>query len=304
MNKLAFLFLIYDVINHENIWFNFFKGISKTKYNIYIHYKPDALETLDFFNEYKIKKSKTIDTKYADISIVKAQNILIREALKDKDNKHFIFLSGACIPLKSFNYIYNYLDTRYSYFHIAGTEDCFPDCEVALKYIPRHHIKKASQWCILNRRHGELLSATNNANNYLVWFKDTYAPDELCYISYLSYIYNTKSSTSSSTSSSSTSLTSSSSTSLTSSLDNELISTSYDSPPEVATTFANWEDMNYKYVTDRELKNYKNISEEELEHLLKSDSLFGRKFKPSCYYSLNKRFYYDRIISNGSNDSR
>ena len=291
MNKLAFLFLIYDVINHENIWFNFFKGISKTKYNIYIHYKPDALETLDFFNEYKIKKSKTIDTKYADISIVKAQNILIREALKDKDNKHFIFLSGACIPLKSFNYIYNYLDTRYSYFHIAGAEDCFPDCEVALKYIPRHHIKKASQWCILNRRHGELLSDAaasdasdaSDANNYLVWFKDTYAPDELCYISYLSYIYNSSSSTSS--------------------LDNELISTSYDSPPEVATTFANWEDMNYKYVTDRELKNYKNISEEELEHLLKSNSLFGRKFKPSCYYSLNKRFYYDRIISNDSNDS-
>ena len=291
MNKLAFLFLIYDVINHENIWFNFFKGISKTKYNIYIHYKPDALETLDFFNEYKIKKSKTIDTKYADISIVKAQNILIREALKDKDNKHFIFLSGACIPLKSFNYIYNYLDTRYSYFHIAGAEDCFPDCEVALKYIPRHHIKKASHWCILNRRHGELLSDAaasdasdaSDANNYLVWFKDTYAPDELCYISYLSYIYNSSSSTSS--------------------LDNELISTSYDSPPEVATTFANWEDMNYKYVTDRELKNYKNISEEELEHLLKSNSLFGRKFKPSCYYSLNKRFYYDRIISNDSNDS-
>jgi hypothetical protein len=220
---------------------------------------------------------------------VKAQNILIREALKDKDNKHFIFLSGACIPLKSFNYIYNYLDTRYSYFHIAGDDECFPDCEVALKYIPKHHIKKASQWCILNRKHGELLTnavePANAANNYLVWFKDTYAPDELCYISYLSYIYN--SSASSSTSSST----------LSSSLDKELITTSYDSPPEVATTFANWEDMNYKYVSDRELKNYKNISEEELEHLLRSVSLFGRKFKPSCYYSLNKRFYYDRIVS-------
>jgi hypothetical protein len=292
MNKLAFLFLIYDAINHENIWFNFFNGISKARYNIYIHYKTD--DTLDFFNEYKIKKSKTIDTKYADISIVKAQNILIREALKDKDNKHFIFLSGACIPLKSFNYIYNYLDTRYSYFHIAGADDCFPDCEVALKYIPKHHIKKASQWCILNRKHGELLTnaanatlSANSTTNYLVWFKDTYAPDELCYISYLSYIYNTSSSSSSASSASA-------------SLDKELITTSYESPPEVATTFANWEDMNYKYVTDRELKNYKNISEEELEHLLRSDSLFGRKFKPSCYYSLNKRFYYDRIVSKAS----
>jgi hypothetical protein len=267
MNKIAFLFLIYDIINHENIWFTFFNGISKNKYTIYIHYKTN--DKLEFFNEYKI--NKTVNTKYADISIVKAQNILIKEALKDKNNKHFIFLSGSCIPLKSFNYIYNTLDIKYSYFHIADPDDCFPDCEVALKYIPKKHINKASQWCILNRRHSELLiKGTEGDNNYLIWFKDTYAPDELCYISYLSYIYN-------------------------GSLSNELITTSYISPPEVATTFANWEDMNYKYVSERELKNYKYINEDELEHLLRSKSLFGRKFKPSCYYSLNKKFYYDKI---------
>ena len=267
MNKIAFLFLIYDIINHENIWFNFFNGISKNKYNIYIHYKTN--DKLDYFDDYKINNSLITNTIYADISIVKAQNILIKEALKDKDNKHFIFLSGSCIPLKSFNYVYNYLDSKYSYFHIADPDDCFPDCEVALQYIPKTHIKKASQWCILNRRHSELL--IKGAADYLLWFKDTYAPDELCYISYLSYIYNNK-------------------------LSNEIISTSYASPPEVATTFANWEDMNYKYASERELKNYKNISEDELEHLLRSKSLFGRKFKPSCYYSLNKRFYYDIIL--------
>ena len=276
MNKIAFLFLIYDVINHENIWFQFFNGISKNKYNIYIHYKTD--DTLEFFNDYKLNINKTINTKYADISIVKAQNILIKEALKDKNNKHFIFLSGSCIPLKSFNYIYNYLDVKYSYFHIADPDDCFPNCKVALKYIPKIHINKSSQWCILNRLHSELLikggESTDSANNYLIWFKDTYAPDELCYISYLSYIYNKNGSDL---------------------LSKEIISTSYTSSPEVATTFANWEDMNYKYASERELKNYKNISEEELEYLLRSKSLFGRKFKPSCYYSLNKRFYYDVI---------
>ena len=276
MNKIAYLFLIYDIINHENIWFQFFNGISKNKYNIYIHYKTD--DRLEFFNDYKLNINKTINTKYADISIVKAQNILIKEALKDKSNKHFIFLSGSCIPLKSFNYIYNNLDVKYSYFHIADPNDCFPDCEVALKYIPKIHINKASQWCILNRPHSELLikGAENNesANNYLIWFKDTYAPDELCYISYLSYIFNKNNFNL---------------------LSKEIISTSYTSEPEVATTFANWEDMNYKYASERELKNYKNISEEELTHLLRSKSLFGRKFKPSCYYSLNKKFYYDII---------
>ena len=101
MNKIAFLFLIYDVINHENIWFNFFNGISKNKYNIYIHYKTN--DKLDYFDDYKINNTLNINTKYADISIVKAQNILIKEALKDKSNKHFVFLSGSCIPLKSFN---------------------------------------------------------------------------------------------------------------------------------------------------------------------------------------------------------
>lgn len=268
MNKIAFLFLIYDIINHESIWFNFFNGISKDKYNIYIHYKTN--DNLDFFNDYKINNTLNINTKYADISIVKAQNILIKEALKDKNNKHFIFLSGSCIPLKSFNYIYNLLDTKHSYFHVAHPNDCFPDCEVALKYIPKKHINKASQWCILNRPHSELL--IKGAEDYLLWFKDTYAPDELCYISYLSYVYK-------------------------SGLSNEIISTTYEEPPEMATTFANWEDMNYIYASTRELKNYKNISEEELHHLLRSKSLFGRKFKPSCYYSLNKSFYYDIIMA-------
>jgi hypothetical protein len=279
MNKIAFLFLLYDIINHENIWFKFFNGISKNKYNIYIHYKTD--DRLEFFNDYKLNKKKIINTKYADISIVKAQNILIKEALKDKNNKHFIFLSGSCIPLKSFNYIYNYLDVKYSYFHIADPDDCFPDCEVVLKYIPKIYINKASQWCIINRPHSKLLikgsESHDSVNNYLKWFKDTYAPDELCYISYLSYIYNKNG---------------------TDLLSKEIISTSYTSPPEVATTFANWEDMNYKYASERELKNYKNISEDELNHLLRSKSLFGRKFKPSCYYSLNKRFYYNIITDN------
>jgi len=277
MKKIAFLFLLYDIINHENIWFQFFNGISKNKYNIYIHYKTD--DRLEFFNDYKL--NKTINTKYADISIVQAQNILISEALKDKNNKHFIFLSGSCIPLKSFNYIYNYLDVKYSYFHIADPNDCFPDCEVVLKYIPKIHINKASQWSIINRPHSELLikgsESHDHNSNYLKWFKNTYAPDELCYISYLSYIYNKNG---------------------TNQLSKEIISTSYTSPPEVATTFANWEDMNYKYVSERELKNYKNISEEELKHLLRSKSLFGRKFKPSCYYSLNKRFYFNIITDN------
>jgi hypothetical protein len=107
----------------------------------------------------------------------------------------------------------------------------------------------------------------------LLWFKNAYAADELCYITYLSYIYGDK-------------------------LGEEIKQTSYNSPPEVATTFANWEGMDYKYATDRELKNYIHITQAELLHLLKSPCFFGRKFKPIAAQSINKDFYLDYIVKN------
>ena len=49
-----------------------------------------------------------------------------------------------------------------------------------------------------------------------------------------------------------------------------------------STTFVNWEGSDYKYVSLNELKNYKNISEEELKYLINSKCLFGRKFNIEC----------------------
>lgn len=277
MLKIAFIFLIYSTINHENIWHTFFKNVDKTRYNIYIHYKTDV--KLKYFDEYKI--NETVSTKYADISIVKAQNHMLQEALKDINNTHFIFLSGSCIPFKSFDYIYNILDSRFSYFHIADKEECLPDCEDALKYINIKYLNKASQWCILNRKHAILI--VNGANyyknayscrtlNYLVWFEKSYAPDELCYLTFLARIFNNK-------------------------LENEIIATYYNKPPEYATTFANWEGMDYKYVSHNELKNYVYISENELMHLINSPCLFGRKFKPYSTLSLTNDIYIHHISS-------
>lgn len=278
MIKLAFIFLIYDIINHEELWHMFFKNVDNSKYSIYIHYKTDV--KLKYFNEYKV--DKPLDTKYADISIVKAQNHMLEIALKDVNNTNFIFVSGACIPLKSFNYIYENIDIKYSYFHIADPEDSLEDCKDTLNYINKKYINKASQWCILNRKHSLLLVYGAKFNkylfnkkyttNYLVWFNNSYAPDELCYITYLSFIYKDN-------------------------LDKEIIATYYNEPPERATTFANWEGMNYKYVSEKELKNYIHISEGELKHLLYSTCFFGRKFKPSASLSLRNNYYIEYISS-------
>ena len=92
--KIAFCFLIYDKINHEELWNNWLKNIDKNKYNIYIHYKENKL--LKHFNNKKIKEN--IKTSWGDISVVLAQNLLLKEALKDPNNQNFIFVTGSCIP--------------------------------------------------------------------------------------------------------------------------------------------------------------------------------------------------------------
>jgi len=263
MKKIAFCFLIYDIINHEEIWKHFFSNIDKNKYNIYIHYKYNA--PLKYFEKYKLEK--TIKTEHADISLVKAQNILLETALcHDNENTLFIFLSNSCIPLKPFDYIYNTLNENFSYFNISPHIQCFPRCNKSLQYISEKYIQKASQWCILNKNHTKLL--LQNQDEYITWFnyKET-VPDEHCYITFF-YKNN---------------------------LQNEVICTMNESIN--ATTFTNWEGTYYKYPSIRGLKNYQTISYEELIYLLHSKSLFGRKFNKECISLINNETYM-KYISN------
>lgn len=246
MKKIAFLFLIYDEINHEDIWKLFFQNIPTDKYNIYIHHKYNR--PLKHFEKYKLEQC--IETSYGDISITNAFNLLISKALEDCDNKTFILLSGSCIPFKNFNYVYDNLDTSYSYFNIAPHSACFPRCNNALQYLGENYIQKASQWCILNRKHADLM--IKEEANYVKWFEKCDNSDEHCYIT---TIYHNK-------------------------LEKEIITT-----PNIAkdaTTFVNWQGMDYKYPSYFGLKNYSYISKDELIYLLQSMSLFGRKFNKNC----------------------
>lgn len=79
MKKLGFLFLIVDKINHPDLWKLFFDQDKNNKHNIFIHYK---------FNKYvKHFESKKLNncaqTKWGDISIVYAQNLLLKAAVDD-----------------------------------------------------------------------------------------------------------------------------------------------------------------------------------------------------------------------------
>ncbi|AYV85051.1 MAG: hypothetical protein Satyrvirus2_62 [Satyrvirus sp.] len=245
--KLAFLFLIYDEINHEELWYNFFKNIDKSKYSIYIYYKYQ--KPLKYFEEYKL--CNCIPTIHGTISIVHAHNILIKAALQDLDNYKFINVSQACIPFKSFDYIYDFLTKdNFAHFNVAPQKQCLPRCISVLDNLPHYRIYKSSNWFILNRSLAELV---NTNDKFIDYFKDVRNPEQHFFITMVYDYWRHK----------------------------EIIAT--DNLAEGATTFTNWQDMNYKYPSQKNLKNYKNISNNELQYLLDAPCLFGRKFDKGCF---------------------
>lgn len=260
MGKLAFLFLIYDQINHEDVWAKFFEKVDRNAYSIFVHYKEN--KPLKHFEKHKL--SNCVPTQYSHVSLVEAQNVLLREALKDDKITHFIFVSGACIPLKNFRQVHDFLDRRYSYFNICPKTGWFEKhLKVSNKVYPKF-VNKAHQWCILNTKHARVLTKDTD---YLSWFdydNGRAAPDEMCYVTKL----------------------------FAKGLETELKTT-----PNLGvggTTFTNCGDMAYPFPKAQDgLKNYSSISLEELEYLVKSKSLFARKFNREC--NLNFPSYLSAI---------
>ena len=262
MKKIAFCFLIYDEINHEDLWNIFFKNIDENKYNIYIHYKTN--KPLKYFDKYKI--DNCIETLHGEVSIVKAQIILLKKGLDD-NNTIFCFLSGHCIPLKSFNYIYNTLDENYSYFNVSSDSECFPRCNLTLNFLSKNLIKKSNAMYIINKKLVNLL--IENEQLMINWFNNVKSADEHCVITLVYYLK----------------------------LENEIITTPNLSND--ATTFTNWGDMGYKYESGYGLKNYDTIEKEEVVYLLNSKCLFGRKFNTKCYSDLSIKEYLENISTTG-----
>jgi Core-2/I-Branching enzyme len=263
MKKIAFCFLIYDVINHEELWNMFFTNVDKNKYNIYIHYKTNA--PLQYFDRYKL--TNCIETRYENQTIPLAYNLLFQTAYEsDPDNYKFVIVSGSCIPFKSFSFIYDKLTRdNYGYFNVCPQIQCFPTCNPLLAFVKREHISKSHNWFILNRTLVEKLCIGKDRilNEYYV---NVYAPAEYYYYTYIKIL----------------------------NLEREVITTM--NAASEASTFTNWQGMNYKYPCQGGLKNYSSISEQEIKHLIQSDCLFGRKFNRECILSLMNKTYIEGIL--------
>lgn len=266
MKKICFCFLIYDIIVHEALWYNYLKNVNPEKYKIVIHYKQ--YKPLHYFESFKLKNC--IPTEYGKISVVYAQNLMMQHCLEDSNTTHFCMLSGVCIPLKTFDYIYEYLEDNCSYFNYYKPEFCFPRCKLALKYLQKSQVKIANTNSIINRKHAEII--ISNKSLYTKWFRKVKNADEHCHITLLNYL----------------------------NLQSELCTTFYTSYSG-ATMFAAWPKMDdfkvYSLSKKSNSYTYNTICDEELNDLLESECLFGRKFMEKCTVLKNNiHFPLDRYL--------
>jgi hypothetical protein len=131
--RIAFLFLTIGELNHPKIWKSYFKDADPSSYKIYAHSKnPPNSNTI-------LKQiSKTVPTKWGDISLVKATLFLLAEALID-DCDMYILLSESTVPFKSYNYLQNFLSDQKNRMGVIQRVKDHDD------------LYKSSQWFIFNK---------------------------------------------------------------------------------------------------------------------------------------------------------
>uniref|UniRef100_A0A453NIZ3 Nucleotide-diphospho-sugar transferase domain-containing protein n=1 Tax=Aegilops tauschii subsp. strangulata TaxID=200361 RepID=A0A453NIZ3_AEGTS len=110
----------------------------------------------------EIRSEKVV---WGRVSMVDAEKRLLGNALLDIDNQFFVLLSDSCIPLHTFDYIYNYLmGTNVSFIdsfldpgpHGSGrySIEMFPEIE-------HRDFRKGAQWFAITRRHAILIMSDN-----------------------------------------------------------------------------------------------------------------------------------------------
>ncbi len=87
----------------------------KQKFNVYVHFDTKfnlSRETKEKFNEANIFVCQKINVHWGAFSIIEATFVLMKEALKNKDNTFFHLISGQDFPVKDINEIYDFYENK------------------------------------------------------------------------------------------------------------------------------------------------------------------------------------------------
>lgn len=156
MHKIAFLFLTITGVCHEDYWQDFFLGY-EDHCTIYVHSKQGVPKN-SFFKPFELLTC--VPTSWE--RTMRAQILLLQEALKDPENQKFIFVSENTLPLTDFKTVYSFImSNTLSIFYYEKSPHRLPSNVLYAKRnlhpIPLDLQYKSSQWVILTRKHAELM---------------------------------------------------------------------------------------------------------------------------------------------------
>ena len=97
--KTAFLFLTIGAHRHPALWSDYWRG-HESDVSIYGHSKCAEHLCDGWLKTAQI--AEKVQTQWGDISLVRAHLALLRAALMDEGNSHFVLLSDSCVPVRPY----------------------------------------------------------------------------------------------------------------------------------------------------------------------------------------------------------
>ncbi|KAF8016709.1 hypothetical protein BT93_H2051 [Corymbia citriodora subsp. variegata] len=178
--KIAFLFLARKNIPLDFMWGAFFQEADMKNFSIYIHSEPgfvfnESTSMSPFF--YGCQLNDSIKVAWGESSMIEAERLLLKVALRDPANQRFVLLSDSCLPLYKFDDIYKYLiSSPKSYVESYFDYEDYRYDPKMLRAIPKDKWQKGSQvfpssnylssylpslmsaWFTLIRRHAQIVA--------------------------------------------------------------------------------------------------------------------------------------------------
>ena len=182
MTKTAFLFLIVDDLPYEVLWRHWLEQLPPDSYSVHFHCKnPEKIESA-WVHAHSIRTREgdvmTYRPDWGSVELVRAMLHLVREGLKDASVRRLCFISESCLPVTPPLEAQARLDqAEHSWLDIK----CRPNNGYSAlhQFLPMKSgwtVHKADQWCMLLRKHAEIL-----VRHPYAWkaFSQIKAPDEI-----------------------------------------------------------------------------------------------------------------------------
>ncbi|KAK3404466.1 hypothetical protein EUGRSUZ_K00774 [Eucalyptus grandis] len=160
--KIAFLFLARKNIPLDFMWGAFFQEANVKNFSIYIHSEPgfvfnESTSMSPFF--YGCQLNDSVKVAWGGSSMIEAERLLLKVALRDPANQRFVLLSDSCLPLYEFHDIYKHLiSSPNSYVESYFDFEDYRYDPIMLFAIPKDKWRKGSQWFTLIRRHAQIVA--------------------------------------------------------------------------------------------------------------------------------------------------